>query len=249
MAKFCYGNAVGGVRQGGLPACRILLVIERKLLVNSRVFLFQKPWCLEKSFAHDRKKLCRMFGAVGVEEQVLTPVEAGAEIVVGVLESGGPGTGGHAGRQPRVAVHFAVAHVQLVGEFVNHHVDAVKGVFCVEPRQQHRTAFPGFAEDFVVVFMHHAIFVGDPAGNDEITGINDDADPVGVGVDTDIQYWQAGLQGDGQKNVVGDEQPFGAVDFLVGEKFEGHAAQAGAFFRRQEVEERQGCLDARPLFG
>ena len=56
------------------------------------------------------------------------------------------------------------------------------------------------------------------------------------------------LKGDGQEEGVGDENPLGPVYLLVGEEFQGHAAQAWPIFRGKEVEKRQAAFNRIPLF-
>ena len=65
---------------------------------------------------------------------VLAPVHPVAEIVVGRPEGLGPVPGGKGRRELRVAIDLAIAHVELVGELVDHYVDAVERAFTFEPR-------------------------------------------------------------------------------------------------------------------
>ena len=149
----------------------------------------------------------------------------------------------------RQTIRCAALHVQLVGEFVDHHVDAV-GVFGMfEPRDQHRATVPGFTEGVVVELMHHAVLVDDAARNHEVARIDHDADPSGVPVEAQMQDRQAGLQGDRQLDAGCQLQVLRAAPLLFGDELAGQLAQAGALIRRQVAEEGQAGLDFGPQRG
>ncbi len=168
-----------------------------------------------------------------------------------VLESIGegvdPGASRHVVRQARDAVDSAILHVELVRELVDDDVDAVDFLAVLEPRDQHRAAFPCLAEHRVVVFMHHAILVDDAARNDEVARIDDDADPAAIMVEAEVQHGQAGLQANRKLNGRRQAQVAGACPFLFGDKCPSRGAQPLAIAGVQVAEKRQVGLGCHPL--
>ena len=81
-----------------------------------------------------------------------------------------------------------------MSEFVQHDIGGAGIVRVVEPGQNYRSTLPGFAEHRVIVFMHDAVFVHDAPRDDEIAGIDDDAEPMTVSLEAKIEDQQAGLK-------------------------------------------------------
>lgn len=187
-----------------------------------------------------------MLGAVGIDLRLGAALDLGAKVLVGGREGLRPGCARHAGAQPGQAIDAAVFHVELVRELVDHDIDALGTVVLVEPRQQHRSALPGFAEHFVLVFVQHAGFVDLLARDHEVTRIHDHAHPACVRLQADVEHRQAGLQRDRQQHVVVQDQTLGAVKLLGGEKRERQRAQALTLARVEALQKGQARFDACP---
>jgi hypothetical protein len=134
------------------------------------------------------------------------------------------------------------AHVELVGELVDHDVLAFRcqfaGVGDVLPAQHHRAAVHGFAGQHLAVAVHHARTVGDFALGHGGTGLHHDADKVAVPVEhlhrvaretargqAHVQQRQAGLCRDAQCHGVGDVQAMGSMEFFLLQEMPAQAAQ------------------------
>ena len=98
--------------------------------------------------------------------------------------------------QGRIAVGGAVFHVQLVRHLVDHHVPAITRRRAVDvwPRQQHRPIRTRFARQHALAFVHQSVFVGKTLLTRKRAGINDNAFPVGVAFNIQVQHRQAGLR-------------------------------------------------------
>jgi hypothetical protein len=148
--------------------------------------------------------------------------------------------------QRRNAVGSAVQHVQLVGELVDDDVVAVAGHLHVVPGNDQRPAFPGFAGEHVGVFMDDAAFILDLPWHDELVGIDDDADPVLIGVQAELEDGQAALGSDRDADFVAQLQAIGGAEFLFGEKTFGQCLQLPLLVSGEYIEKRQRGDDGRP---
>jgi hypothetical protein len=106
-------------------------------------------------------------------------------------------------RQRRYAIGCAIEHVELVGNLVHNHVEAVPRLFEVQlhigKRQHEWTALPGLADQHVVAFGDDAAtVVVVTAAHLELAGIHQDLAPPAEHMRTLPQRRQAGLHGDQQ---------------------------------------------------
>src|SRR6185503_12637901 len=110
----------------------------------------------------------------------------------------------------------------------------------------HRAAGPGFAREFVVPFVHHAVFAGLRALHLEIGRVHDDADPAVVPVEAECQYWQAGLQRDLDAVVLRQREPVHRRELLLREEHDRHFLQPPFLVGGQSAQKRQVLLCAPP---
>ena len=111
----------------------ILPVEEFQLLINIRVFAFKHGRFFEECFAGDGEEFGGHLGGVGIEQGVLAVIHALLKVIEGPAHDGYPACPRHARVQRRQAVGVTAFHVQLVGELMDHHVDAVTVLRVIEP--------------------------------------------------------------------------------------------------------------------
>ncbi len=119
--------------------------------------------------------------------------------------------------QRRVTVHRAVQHVQLVGELVDYHVDAVlfAAAYRIRAGQHHRPALPGFTHHRVAHDMHHTVLVHEFMLRHELTGVDDHRHPARIIIQPEIEDRQAGLGSDPDARVVVQCKPAGRNHLLL----------------------------------
>ncbi len=246
---------------------RILPEIVAEQRIQGRVSVRERLRCGEERLGGHREELSGVGGGVRIEWQSVVQgirggrfrvdvarnrrfdaVESYAEIFIGCGHRVRP-AGAHPGRQRRRAVGRAVDHVELVREFVDHHVVARMGAggVGIGPGQHDRTTLHRLAGEFVVVLVHDAGLVDLFARCDEAIGIHDDFDEIAVAGQAQMQCGQAGLQRDRDAHFVVDHEAGGAAERLGREKRLALALQQRAFGLVQMVEERQTGRDALPL--
>lgn len=83
----------------------------------------------------------------------------------------------------------------------------------------------------VVVFVDHANLVFDLTRDDELVGIDDDADPVAVAFKAEVEDGQAALDGDRGAHRIAQLEFARGREFLFAEKTFAQCAQPSAFVR------------------
>ena len=152
-----------------------------------------------------------------------------AQLVEVARQHGGPAAvAGHAGQVGR-AVRGARFAVELVGEFVQHDIVAIRPVggapLHVVPGQHHAAIAPGLAQQAVRRGRDDAARPHFIAPDDEFRGVDEDGVEFRVHLRLAIEQQQAGLAGDGVAHLVRDFQPAAADEFLLIQKLHDEAAQ------------------------
>ena len=117
--------------------------------------------------------------------------------------------------QGREAVGFAVAHVELVRELVDHDVVAGHARILVARHgdvlvgKDHGAAQPRLARHGIVGEVDDAGFVHDLALGRELRRIHDHVRPAVVPLDAEFEHEDRGLRGDVQAHLVGDLEAVG----------------------------------------
>ncbi len=173
-----------------------------------------------------------MLGGVLVDEGRTTRIDFVAKTFVGSFENLAPLRGVHSGACGGVIRVARSVHVDLVREFVDHHVVAALGHAHVLPGEDHRPARPGFARELLVEGVHDAVLVHFFLAHAELARIDDDADPAVVDVQAEIENRQAGLRGDREAYIVRELEAVRAVHFLFGEKEEDELLEPCRLLRR-----------------
>src|SRR5690606_20783385 len=150
--------------------------------------------------------------------------------------------------KPGNAVSVTLVEIELVREFVYHHIDVRAQSGCaVFPRKNQRPAFPCLARRLFHIFMHHPAFVDIGTGNEETTGVDDDFRPTFVDIRFQVQNRQRSLYGDGQLDFVCDGQAVRTAEALAGEQPCHPAEQRFFVFSRQPAQKMVLRQRGRPM--
>ena len=224
----------------------ILFIKSLQLFIDRRVLGFNQFRCFEESLAADGEELCRHFRRIGIEHGFLATIKASPQICEGRVHGLAPALSRHAFMQRWQAIGVAVLHVQLVGKFVNHHIDAVCVFRQFEPGNQYRAAIPGFTHDCVVILMDYSIGVDHVARNHEVARIDHNADPAGIPVEAKVKNRQAGLKGNSQLDAGCQMQPLCTAPLLFGDQLARQLAQMDALVGVKVAKKWQAGFDFIP---
>ena len=227
---------------------RINPEIGGELVVDLWFGLFELDGFFEEGLDGDSEEFFVTFSAVGINERAAACLDIGAVALVGRDDDARPVGETLIAKRGR-AVGMAGKIIQLMGEFMDHHVVAVamiaRALVAVGPRQDHRPARPAFAG------AHDVAFGDDVAIVHLLTGFE------GAGIDEDrgqmavprraVGDQKAGLCGNGEAYFAGDLKPVAAVELhLVKEEvdlaFECRAQIGGQFSRERHVVGHGGAI-------
>jgi hypothetical protein len=224
------------------------VVEARELLVEGGVIGAQLPGFLEEGLGGDGEELGRVLGAVAVDEGAVVPLDLALELRVLGAEHPGPGAVSGALREHRRAVGGAILLVELVGEFVEHHVVSVVRVGRagdhVAPREHHRASRPGLPEPHHLALHQDAPLQALLAGHVGLR-VDDDRAQLGVVVRLAVQQQDAGLRRDRHPDLVGDLQAKGALEHLLVQEHLDVPPQLGLLLGRQPPVIRDSPVEGR----
>jgi len=206
-----------------VPRHGILLVIGSEFFIQLRSFLFQLPWFLKERLGGSREKLRRVRCAIMVDHG---PFALG-RLLLQALKIAAEYQCPRAVQLPALApllplakrgraVGRAVHLVELMGELVDHHVVAVKGVFAAAlarvPSEHDRPELPRLAKAMMLLFLVVRML------REVRAGVNEDRAQRRVVGRLAVEQQDAGLRGDGHPDLVIDHKPAAALEHFLVEK-------------------------------
>jgi len=218
------------------------------LVIDLRLGAFQLCGFFEEGFDGYGKEFLVPFRAIGVDQSIAARFDIVAVALVSLDEDTRPVGEALIAKRGR-AVGMAREIIQLVGEFMDHHVVAVlmiaRALVAVLPRQDDRAARPAFAGAHDIAFGDDIAIVHLLAGF-EGPRIDEDGGQVAVprgGVGNE----KTGLGRDGKAYFAGDLKPVAAVELhLVKEEvdlaFECRAQIGGQFLGKGNVVGHDGTV-------